>query len=237
MRSPVRIHAPVMECSACGQTFEAIFTECEDDIISEEEAPTKEDQNVLSAASPRISRRSWILISVVVLLMGGAGFYAKYIFDSRKAKVAEEMRIRAEEELRTKEYAKILEVTMKLIEQNSEIASLICQTHLEIWQSAVNNNRDINQAIQRSLEGQKESIHSLRFAQQYLEIIMQKLNSLPPEYKDAKNRLVSIYGTANQYFDLAISPSGNLGSYGQSVKNTHDSLSKQISELNVTLPK
>lgn len=231
VRSPVKIHAPVMECSACGQTFEAIFAECDDDIISEEEAPGKEDQKVIPVASG-ISWKSWILISVVVMLLGGAGISAKYIFDSRKAKLAE----KAAEELQTKEYEKQFHETMKGMALSSLTAQKACETHLKKWLRILQTgNGNSDYAIRLSLAENERPIALLKDSKQFYEGAMQHLSKPPPKYRDAYDKLVLFQAAANSLIDLAVYPS-DMDSYPEAVEVATNSLSKQLKELGDAIP-
>jgi len=244
VRSAVKLDAPLMECPACGAEFEAIFVEEIVDPVPEEfpveNSPRpKAFYHIGPSRLPEFIGRSEDIIRdflkiafapqariptfIALALMGVLFIYSCSYLNSTR---------------RQGNYANLFKTTVSSLAENSDRASEVCAEHLRRWQAELRYPPvDIDDAIRRSMIAQSGTITKIEQTQMLLKVSMELLNSPPPKYIEAHAKLVSLYGTTTQYCELATSPSGNIGTYSQAVKSARDSLSKQFSELSVTMPK
>ena len=95
---------------------------------------------------------------------------------------------------------------------------------------------DIDYAVSGSVTNLWDMIWDFNFKLNDLHSTISDLNNPPDGFESAYAKIVSAYGTLKIYRDAAMTPSGSLLNYSQSVKRIHEDFWKEWFELSALIP-
>lgn len=119
----------------------------------------------------------------------------------------------------------------------SVIVGDVCSKHSAAWGDAAKSRfKSIDEAILESVENSAGSIKNIQDGKSIVEHMMSGLNNPPNGFQAAHSKIVSVYGQFTSLIGKAVSPSGSLVSYNQSVERISEDFLKGINELKILIP-
>ena len=114
----------------------------------------------------------------------------------------------------------------------------LCKSISEVWSDAISNGKDFNEEIATVQKIAKETnfLQKLQKDKELIDGMMSRLNNPPEEYKTLYDKLLSLYGQYTKIYELAISPSGSLMTYNQSISEVSSEINRLYNEFQVLVP-
>ncbi|MBP1904443.1 hypothetical protein J2Z32_001060 [Paenibacillus turicensis] len=210
-------------CDQCGLKLD---TEDEDnELLNNQSEETAVSVEVNDNFRVKKSKKTILfsLLSIVVLIGAIGGGY--WYFSDKQEKAINK-------------YREDLAVAVTQMMSFSLISEEICNQYSDVWNRAIKedwiivNNKsalNFNEAISYKREEfeEKNIIALIKKNTEETDKLMQGLNKPSPEYQNAYDKLVELYGLYTQYADLADFPKGSLLEFNK----TRNQLSSEIGKL------
>lgn len=143
----------------------------------------------------------------------------------------------ADSENAKSEYRQKLNDARDLMAVTAVLAVDVASKHSQAWRSATRSAyTTIDLAIYDSIEENQATIDQVRNGKRTVQLQLSQLNNPPAGFEIAHAKIVSVYGSFSSLADAAVSPSGSLMSYNQSVNRIQEEFLKGMNELKVLIP-
>ena len=138
----------------------------------------------------------------------------------------------------TDNYKGRLDSTKEKIIRSADVAIAVCNGHIQFWSILVSvPDASAEGLIAKSMDLQSGMIADLKRTKSKVESEIGNLRKPPADFADCYTKLVSVYGTYSNLIEAAVSPSGSLLTYSQSIKVVRNDFIKGMSELSVMIPR
>jgi len=170
---------------------------------------------------------------VMIILLSTVGCSAQ-ANDTTKTVEIEQVDVEKEE----MDYARSAYITGLAINLSSLENLQMCAKTSEVWLAAINLGRDFDNELAKLYKEAEDKgvIKDLTDDKKLIDIQMNELNNPPEKYQKLYDKLLELYGEYTLAHEFAVSPSGSLAIYNESINENYSEITRLNNEFKALVP-
>lgn len=230
-------------CIFCGYP---LCTTNDDENIMADDVPQKVEVTSVSLKSNAKAKKVLLIALIFAFVLIGAFFTIKAVKDQKAKK---------EYEIAFNNYVDNLYLAQMSMLSGASDAESLCNLIYRVWSNAIYEKSDIttdkytrpngysyvddfNEALRNLFNDAKteKTVSDIEYSQRNVGEFMRDLQNPPDGLEQCYQTITDLYSAYKALTDLAISPKGNLGTFGDSKGSKVDDFMRAYDKLNTQMP-